>query len=235
MEMSQRRAGDAAVRAALPADAGEHAGMAMGGMHMSGMDMGGMEMPGMEHRGGDPFAPLDRMAPVVAALGLPAPVSISPPTRPHGDWTAKSDTPNRPQRVNLTLDPDSGRVSGMEPFSRRHWIDQVVGTGVAAHEGQLFGPLNQALGVFTALGLILMSVSAGVMWWRRRPDGELGAPAALKDRRAAPGLFVVLAGLCLYLPLLGVSLLAVLVLERLVLRNIPSAARWLGLRDASAV
>ena len=237
MELNQRRAGDAGVRSALAADGGEHAGMP--GMTMPGMDMEGMDMGDMggasTHGPDDPFSPLDRMVPTVAALHLPPPVSISPPGRAHGPWTAKSDTPNRPQRVNLTLDAASGAVLSRTNFSQRHWIDQVVGTGVAAHEGQLFGPLNQALGVFTALGLILMSASAGVMWWRRRPGGELGAPAAFKGRQAAPGLFVVLTLLCLYLPLLGASLLAVLGLEWLVLRRIEPVARWLGLEPARAV
>ena len=55
-------------------------------------------------------------------------------------------------------------------------IDQIVGVGIAAHEGQLFAPLNQVLGVLTALGLITLCVSAFVMWRRRAPEGVLGAP-----------------------------------------------------------
>ena len=53
----------------------------------------------------------------------------------------------------------------------------MIGVGIAAHEGQLFGVANQLLGLFTALGLITMCVSAVVMWWRRRPEGSLGLPA----------------------------------------------------------
>jgi uncharacterized iron-regulated membrane protein len=39
--------------------------------------------------------------------------------------------------------------------------------------------------------------------------------------------FVTLLGICL--PLFGASLLAVLLIERVVLRNIPAVSRWLGL------
>ena len=54
-----------------------------------------------------------------------------------------------------------------ENFGDRSIVDRVVGTGVAAHEGQLFGLFNQLLGLFTAIGLLLLSVSAVILWWRR--------------------------------------------------------------------
>ena len=41
--------------------------------------------------------------------------------------------------------------------------------------------------------------------------------------------------LAIYLPLLGASLIVVLLLEQLVLRRIPPVARWLGLPLAQAV
>lgn len=212
-ELAQRRARDAATRAA---QADEHAG------HM------GMVMAGMA-----PADPLDRMVPTVAALHLPPPVLISPPGKKAGGWTAKSDTPNRPQRVDLRLDADSGAVLQRTDFNQRHWIDRVVGTGVAAHEGQLFGWLNQALGVFTALGLILMAGSALVLWRRRAPGGVLGAPQALTERKVGLGLVVVAALLAIYLPFLALSATVVVLAERLVLRRIPPVARWLGLSPAA--
>ena len=202
------------------------AGMSMGGMAMDAMAMPDMAMPK------DRYAPLDRMVPTVASLRLPPPVSISPPTRRHGGWTAKSDTANRPQRVDLKLDASTGAVTQRTNFDQRPWIDQAVGFGVAAHEGQLFGPLNQVLGVFTASGLVTMAVSAAVMWWRRRPQGQLGAPPALAERRVGLGLLAVTVLLAVYLPLLGVSLIAILLIEQLVLRRIPPLARWLGLSPA---
>jgi hypothetical protein len=51
----------------------------------------------------------------------------------------------------------------------------MVGTGMAAHEGQLFGISNQLLGLFTVIGLLLLSASAVILWWRRRAVGVLGA------------------------------------------------------------
>jgi uncharacterized iron-regulated membrane protein len=68
-----------------------------------------------------------------------------------------------------------------------------------------------------------------VLWWRRRPIGLLGAPVPLSRPRFGPLLIGAILGLGLYLPMFGLSLLVMLLLERLVLRRIVSARRWLRL------
>ncbi|MGE3303052.1 MAG: PepSY-associated TM helix domain-containing protein [Hyphomonadaceae bacterium] len=174
------------------------------------------------------LAELDRLAPRVAALGLAPPVLLTPPDYGHV-WGARSDAANRPLRASLTLDGETGAILSRRDFTQRHPIDQAVGVGVAAHEGQLFGPLNTALSLFAALGLIVLSVSAAWMWLLRRPPGVLGAP----ELQALPRFsFVVLAGaaaLAALFPLLGASMAAVFAAERLVLRRIAPARAWLGL------
>ena len=175
---------------------------------------------------------LDVMIAAVRAENLPPPVMIAPPSATSPSWMARSDAPNRPRRVTLTLDAETGAVIGRRGFADNHPIDRAVGYGIAAHEGQLFGLFNQVLGVATALGLILVSVSGYVMWWKRRPKGELGAPAAPADRRLGYGLAVIIIAFALFQPVFGISLLAIGALERLVLRHLPPARRWLGLQPA---
>jgi uncharacterized iron-regulated membrane protein len=175
------------------------------------------------------FRRIDPMVVSLAALGLDPPVLIAPPTQTNAHWTARSDTQNRPRRVNLVLDAETGAVVSRTEFAERTLIDRIVGYGVAAHEGQLFGWFNQALGVFTTSSLILVSISAIVMWWRRREPGTLGAPTAQDASPLALGVFVVIAILGLLLPLLGLSLLVVLAIERVWLRRSRVARRFLGL------
>ncbi|MFO0871019.1 MAG: PepSY domain-containing protein [Pirellulales bacterium] len=90
-----------------------------------------------------------------------------------------------------------------EELRDRHWIDQAVAVGIAAHEGQLFGWPNQLLGLLTALGLVLLSVSGVVMRWRRREPGTLGR----LPQRAAPRvswlLLAIVLLLAVYIPLFG--------------------------------
>lgn len=189
---------------------------------------------GRWRRGGGGSMPKDmegfnRVYQTVQPLGLEHPVVIAPPSRGSENWTAKSTTQNRPNRVELELNGSTGEIVGRKDFKDRHWVDQVVGTCIAAHEGQLFGWPNQLLGLLTAMGLILVSVSGAIMWWRRRHKGVLGAPPIHPNPRISIllCLFAVMFGI--YLPLFGASLLLVLVIERLILRRIPGLREWLGL------
>jgi len=211
----QERAGrDAAPRAAIDPHGEHHHGMSAA---MTGAALG----------------PLDRLVPEVARLSLPAPVLVSPPTSPGQPWTARSDTQNRPLRTDLALDP-SGRVLTRTGFHDKPLLDQAVDYGVAAHEGHLFGLANQLLNLAIALGLIMLSISGVIMWWRRKPQGMLGAPPASPPRPLAIGFVAMLVGLGLLLPMLGASILVVFAVETFILRRLPTARHWLGLRPAAA-
>lgn len=176
------------------------------------------------------FQALDAMIATVAPLNLAYPVQISPPTAPGRFWTAMSDSQNRTLHDKVFLDPVSGTMTGRQNFSQQIWIDRWILTGVAAHEGQLFGIANQLLGLFTTCGLIALSLSALVLWWRRRPKGVLGAPAPLRRAKFTIGFAALMVALSLYLPAFGVSVVFVVLAERYVLRRSPAAQAWLGLQ-----
>jgi uncharacterized iron-regulated membrane protein len=199
---------------------GEHSG------HHSGSD-------GRRNRAAKPtpddLTPVDRIVATLRPLELAPPVLIAAPSRGSSNWTAKSMTANRPQRVNLSIDGATGAIVSREDFSDRHLIDRIVSTGVAAHEGQLFGPANQLLGLLTASGLILLCVSGTIMWWRRREQGVLGAPKVILSPRISAGLITLVVVLGIYLPLFGTSLLVVLLAEKLILSRIAPVRDWLGL------
>jgi len=229
---------------------------------MSGMStMHDMDMPGMRHVEGMPnmtaaqhaqhahawgrhntslsgpeaFVAIDRMVATVTPLGLANPVLVSPPSEAGGNWTAKSDTRDRPLRVELTLDGKTGAIIRRSDFRSKPWLDRVIGTGIAAHEGQLFGFANQLVSLFTTMGLFTLSISGLVMWWKRKPEAVLGAPQPVQRVRFSAGLVALMVFLGLYFPFLGVSMILVGLVERFVLRRIASTRRWLGLRELASV
>lgn len=163
------------------------------------------------------------------ALGFAPPVLLSVSHDNPAQWTAKSQSQNRPLRADAWLDGASGEVIKIKTFSERPLVDRIIGIGVAAHEGQLFGWFNQLLGVITAVGLVVISISGFILWRRRKPARELGAPPMLPNARmgkAVAGITLVLATV---LPLLAISLIIILLLEWLVLRRFEVSRRWLGL------
>ena len=186
------------------------------------------------------LAGLDDIVAKARAEHLAYPVVISPPGAPGQfgrpaatAWTARSDTQNRPLQATIAYDPATHSVQSRELFTDKHALDRIVGYGIAWHEGQLFGWVNQLIGVLTALGLLTMAVSGFVMWRRRKPEGKLGAPtpSALPARmRGAVAILFVLAAL---LPLLAASLIVLWLFDRLVLPRLPRFATWLGCSSSS--
>lgn len=204
------------------AAAGEHAGHEGHAMHT--------------HNVIQDYALLDQLVATIAPLQLAPPVLIAPPSEKSADWTARSDAQNRPLRVNIRFDAE-GNILERKDFADRPWLDRVIGMGVAIHEGQLFGWLNQLLGLLTALGLILLSLSAVVLWWKRLANTSLlhtlGAPpASQRPASHAWAMLAVVIGLGCLLPFFGLSLLLVLMLERWLMPYFPSLASYLGLRQA---
>lgn len=160
-------------------------------------------------------AQAERLAYPAVLLPPYAPQRFGPPT--DNVWTAKSEAQNRPLARQVTYDPASGHEVGRSGFADQHPIDRIVNTGVAWHEGQLFGLANQLLGVFTALALISISVLGSLMWLKRRPQGGLGAPSAPAGvgRRWPTAALIVLG---LLLPLFGASLVALFLFDQVVVR-----------------
>ncbi|MFO0978766.1 MAG: PepSY domain-containing protein [Planctomycetaceae bacterium] len=207
-------------------DHAEHGGAAAGGQRRG--------EGGAKKRSDAPpinLAIIDTMVANVTPLKLDPPVIISAPGGRSKTWSAKSNTANRPRRVTIELDPKTGAMLGREDFKDKHWIDQAVGFGIAAHEGALFGLPNLVLGVVTTLGLILLSVSGIILWWKRRDQGVLGAPKPALSPRLSWGLISIILVIGICLPLFAGSLAVVLLAEWLLLRRIPGVRTWLGLRD----
>ncbi len=209
-------------------------GRAMAGMsptEMAAMSPSTSHMTGMsdsEHQS-MLLRSIDVVVPAALALDVPRPVLIQPPTGASYDWTITSDNQNRLKRVTYTLSPDVGSVTSRSGFSDQNIVDRVVNVGISVHVGQLFGRINQAVLLFMATGLVTMICGAVTMWLRRRPRDALGAPRTNAPPRATGWLIVSILALALLMPLFGLTLLAVLAVERWVLCRLPPLRHWLGL------
>lgn len=165
---------------------------------------------------------------------MPAPAIISPPGAParfgpdNGTyWKLTSQTQNRPEIKTILYDVENGAVIDRRGFADKHMIDRIINYGIAWHEGQLLGWLNQAIGVMTALMLIALAASGAAMWWRKRPTGTLGAPP-IPGARQMRMITVGLTALAVILPMLGASLVVFWVLDQAIQRAWPPLGARLG-------
>ncbi len=166
---------------------------------------------------------------------LPHPVWVKSPGAPERfgsptemAWTVKSEAQNRPLNRTITFDMATGAELSRKGFADKHVIDRIVNYGIAWHEGQLFGWVNQLIGVLTAIALVTLTITGFLMWRRRKPTDALGAPRMLPTARKMRGVAFILLILAALLPLLAASLLMLWLFDRLVLPRLPRLAYWLG-------
>jgi len=189
-------------------------------------------MPGMAVAAAGPDL-LDAVVARARSEHLAHPALITPPKAQGGPWTAKSDAQNRPLRVTVTYDGTTGKPLRREAFTDKPLVDRIVGYGVAWHEGQLLGWLNELIGLVTATLLLVVAVTGFVQWRRRKPAEAFGAPPAPAGG-GARGAWAILLLAAAMLPLLALSLLAITAFEAIARRWLPGPARWLGLRPPAS-
>ena len=166
-----------------------------------------------------PAISLDRVVALAAEHQVPTPYAIALPVGPTGVYSVLSDRNQAFSRTYLHLDQYSGGVLADIRFKDFGYLAQFSLWGIIAHEGQLFGLLNQILGTLAALSVFLLAVSGLIMWWQRRPAGQLAAPVSTASlpRPVVIGTFA----LAMLLPLLAASLALLLIFDRLLSHRLP--------------
>jgi uncharacterized iron-regulated membrane protein len=121
------------------------------------------------------------------------------------------------------LHQNSGKVLADVRWSDYGLVPKAVEIGTSIHMGKYFGLSNQLLMLFATLVVILLAVSGAVMWWQRRPKESswIGAPALPTHVQQWRVPLAIVTILGLVFPLVGFSLLTVLLLDYFILsRNV---------------
>jgi uncharacterized iron-regulated membrane protein len=129
--------------------------------------------------------------------------------------------PNRPNpqtQQTLHIDQYSGEVLADLGWKDYGVMGKLISLGIAFHQGE-FGLMNQMFNLVLVLAMIIIPVSGLKMWWNRKPEGKMGAPALPKDFKMLKGVAVIVNVLGLFFPLVGVSLLLVWLLDWLVIKR----------------
>jgi uncharacterized iron-regulated membrane protein len=168
---------------------------------------------------------LGRIVALSASLGVTDGYSIVLPTSATGVYTVSYFPADPKNERTLYIDQYSGTVLKDIRYDDYGAVSKAVSYGTSLHMGRYFGVANQILCAAISLGLAAMAVTGFVMWWKRRPRRSLGAPSR---ERAAPPMRGWTAGLILLglvFPLMGATLVAVWLADRLVFGRTPRRAK----------
>lgn len=161
-----------------------------------------------------PDVGIDRVVEAARAKGVEGRTSVILPSEGKGYVVKETDTQFPVHLDSVAVDPADGRVIDELRFSDYPVLAQLTRFGIDMHMGVTFGLVNQLALAALALALILLIVWGYRMWWLRRP----GRPVARGAWRKVPAtmLLPLLAATALvgwFVPLLGISLLAFLVVD----------------------
>lgn len=175
-----------------------------------------MDMPRSQDMANARPIGVDQAVAIFGQLGIDPTASISLPDGPKGAYVATW----RPDRVEDTrvvyLDQYTGKVLGDVGFKDWGPAAKAIEWGVAVHQGQEYGPFNRYLMLAGCIAIVILAVSAIIMWWKRRPKGSIGLPPAPADPRAVRGLITIMILVGILYPLVGISILAAYMAERTV-------------------
>lgn len=154
------------------------------------------------------------------------PYTISMPRGDTGVYTISTSHTRPGDNATLHVDPYSGAVLTDVRYTDYGLMAKAITMGIALHEGRLFGLANQLLGLITCIGVILIAISSYFMWRKRKPQGKLGAPGKAKDKRVTIGVLLIMLVLGALMPLVGLSLIIVLLLDWLIISRLRPLKHW---------
>ena len=180
-----------------------------------------------------PLSPvdLDRIAGLARKIGFEGQYRVNVPSDPTGVYTISADsmdgdttTPTGDRTVHV--DQYSGEVLAEVAFADYGLAAKAMAVGIALHQADM-GLWNTILNTVFCLMIVFLCISGIVMWWKRRPSGafRLAPPPLPADLPLWKGAVFIGLLLSLAFPLVGLTLLAAMALDLLLLSRIPVLKR----------
>jgi uncharacterized iron-regulated membrane protein len=113
----------------------------------------------------------------------------------------------------VAVDPRDGAVMADDRLSDMPILAQWANWNYPLHAGSVLGIWSKVLWLGACLGLMTMPITGCWMWWQRKPKGQLGLPGYVPIKLRAPWL-IAAAAVGIFLPLVGLSGLAFLFIDR---------------------
>ncbi|WP_426033641.1 PepSY-associated TM helix domain-containing protein [Cypionkella sp. TWP1-2-1b2] len=173
---------------------------------------------------------LENIVALGRTIGFQGRFQVALPADDGGVWTLSQDSnsydgPDPTADRTVHIDQYTGKILASVGFADYGLAAKSMAVGIALHEGQL-GLWNVALNIAFCGVVVFVCASGVVMWWKRRPIGVLRLaaptmPAGVPLR----GVAVIALVLGVAFPMLGLTLAAVLLVDFVVLQNLPKVKR----------
>ncbi|SES05266.1 Uncharacterized iron-regulated membrane protein [Gracilibacillus ureilyticus] len=171
--------------------------------------------------------PIDDVVEIANREGMHPNYTITIPSEKDGVYTLSVNPPKVKDEATIHIDQYSGAVLADYRYENYGKVAQIVALGITLHKGTEFGIVNQFLSLLICLGIILVVCTGFYMWIKRKPTKEMGAPKAPSLKKQGP-LLLLIIGLGIIFPLVGLSVISVWLLDLLIVQRIPAVNRFLN-------
>lgn len=168
---------------------------------------------------------LDQIVAIAEREGIYPGYSVFIPQEPEDVYTLSVFSPKAQDEATIHIDQYSGAVLADYRYDNYGIIGKIVAWGITLHKGTQFGIFNQLASLAICLGVIFVTASGVYLWWKRKPKKGMGGPSA-------PALFetksflLLMIGLGILFPLVGLSILVIWVFDWLIVQRIPAVKKW---------
>ncbi|MFE0506701.1 PepSY-associated TM helix domain-containing protein [Peribacillus butanolivorans] len=175
------------------------------------------------------FIPLsiDDVVTIANREGMHPSYSINIPQEADGVYTLSAFPPKAQDEATIHVDQYSGAVLADYRYDHYGFIGKIVAWGITLHKGTQFGLINQLFSLLICLGIMLVAVSGFYLWLKRKPKKGLGAPKAphIKNMQS---FLILLIGLGILFPLVGMSLIVVWLIDWLIIKRISVVKKFMN-------
>ncbi|WP_338860992.1 PepSY domain-containing protein [Mycetohabitans rhizoxinica] len=151
----------------------------------------------------------------ITATGVPHGYESPCPARSAAVHTVP-DFPDDPQHVRTVyLHPNSGAILRGIGYRNYGTVSQATSYGTTLHMGRDFGLVNQLLCTTLSIGLAAMVVTGAIMGCKHCPAGSIGTLRCPRHPMPMRSWTAALVLLSVVFPLIGMTLIAVWLADRL--------------------
>ncbi|WP_264740130.1 PepSY-associated TM helix domain-containing protein [Cytobacillus firmus] len=175
------------------------------------------------------FIPLsiDDVVSAAEREGVHPSYSIYIPQDKSGVYTISAFPPKAQDEITMHIDQYTGAVLTDYRYDHYGWIGKMVAWGITLHKGTQFGLINQLISLLICLGIILVAASGYYLWLKRRPKKDMGAPKTAGFNNTK-GFLILLIAMGVLFPLVGLTIISVLIIDFFLIRRIPALKRFLN-------
>jgi uncharacterized iron-regulated membrane protein len=165
---------------------------------------------------------LDSLARLAKQEGMLPGYSMSFPEKANGTITLSNSWPRKTGEArNVYLDRYTGNTIDSMTANGYGTVSRATDTLVSTHMGTQLGLLSRIIMTLGCLLVIWSSISALVMFTKRRRPGTVGIPRRPQDIKMANRLIAITCALGIAYPLWGVTAALVLLADKFLIRRTP--------------